>query len=266
MDYAERLLLASVLTEPATRAAIAAMGLAPGSRGLDAGCGAGQCTVWLAEAAGEGSRVLGVDLSAENLEAARAVVAGSGVGDRIALERHNVLELDLPGDGFDWAFASDVLWPVAGMEPVEALVELARVVRPGGLVGVALSSGQQLLAGHPGLEARLAEAHARRNPYLAGVAPGRHFMRARGWMAEAGLGEVRARTFAADLVGPMVGRRRQALAFWCEMLWGDLKAELAPEDWKDSLWLRDPASPQFVGDLPDYYGFITTTLFTGQVA
>lgn len=265
MDEAQQRRLVSELTGAAIRQAIAAMDLPLGSRGVDAGCGAGQHVIWLAEAAGAGSRVHGVDLSAENLEVARDLVSASAVADRIVLARHNLLELDFPDDSFDWAWYADTLWPVGEMESVNALVEAARVVRPGGRIGVVFWSGQQLLAGHPALEARLNEAHARHAPHLDGVAPGLHFLRARGWMREAGLNEPHARTFVAEIEGPVEGRRRAALAACCEMLWGDLKCALAPADWTDSLWLRDPTSAQFVGDQPDYYGFVTSTLFTATV-
>lgn len=265
MTSAERLRLANLLTEPAIRGAIAAMDLPPGSRGIDVGCGIGQHALWLAEAAGEGSRVVGIDLSAETLEAAREVVAQSPLGDRVELERHNLLEIDHPDDTFDWAWCADTLWPMDGMEPIEGLAELARVVRPGGQVGLAFWSSQQLLSGHPAFEARLQEMHVRRARYLGGIEQRLHFMRALGWMQEVGLIDAEARTFVANVTGPLRGLEREALGFWFDMFWSDLKGELSSADWTYYLWLCDLVSASFVGDLPDYYGFITYTLFRGTV-
>ncbi len=265
MTYAEKLKLAHRLTEPAIRQAIAAMDLPGGSHGIDAGCGIGQHALWLAEAAGPGARVTGIDLSAENLEVARGLVAGSPLASQIRLERHNLLELDFPDDAFDWAWCADTLWPAGEMETINGLAELARVVRPGGRLGLAFWSSQQLLAGYPELEARLNRAHVRRNPYLAGVDPRLHFLRALGWMDEVGLTDTRTGTFVAELRGPLQGQAREALGFCCDMLWGDLKNEVSQNDWTDYLWRCDPVSASFVGQGADYYGFITYTLFTGAV-
>ncbi len=262
--YAERLHNASLLTGPAIKQAIDVMALPPGSRGLDAGCGVGLHAIWLAEKAGE-ARVVGVDLSEENLAVARENVAASGVSDRIELERHNVLELDFPNDSFDWAWSADLLYPLPAMEHPLGLRELARVVRPGGKIGVAFWSSQQLLAGHPLLETRLHEAHTARNPYLGRIEPALHFLRARGWMREVGLSDIETRTFVSEIVGPIEGSKREALAFWLDMFYGDLKGSVDANDWTDYLWFADPVSASFIGDEPDYYGFITYTLFLGTV-
>ncbi|GIX46497.1 MAG: hypothetical protein KatS3mg131_0708 [Candidatus Tectimicrobiota bacterium] len=58
--------------EAEVRAAIAALALPPGSRGLDVGCGVGLYTLWLAEAVGPHGRVVGLDRAAVQLAAAPA--------------------------------------------------------------------------------------------------------------------------------------------------------------------------------------------------
>ena len=50
------------LTEPAIRSAIHALQLPAGSRGLDAGCGVGTHTLWLAETVSPSGHVTGVDI------------------------------------------------------------------------------------------------------------------------------------------------------------------------------------------------------------
>lgn len=104
--------------------------LAPGMRVLDIGCGPGTITLDLA-AAVPGARVLGVDVVAEPLEAARSNAAGRGdtttefaVGD--------VYALDLPDEAFDVVHAHQVLQHLS--DPVAALGEMRRVCAPGGLV------------------------------------------------------------------------------------------------------------------------------------
>lgn len=50
VSYLEMAAWVHRITEPAIRSAIRALELPPASRGLDAGCGIGTHTVWLAEA------------------------------------------------------------------------------------------------------------------------------------------------------------------------------------------------------------------------
>ena len=50
----------NLFQEPEARTLIADLHLPEGSRGLDAGCGAGLFAVWLAEAIGPRGRVVGI--------------------------------------------------------------------------------------------------------------------------------------------------------------------------------------------------------------
>jgi demethylmenaquinone methyltransferase/2-methoxy-6-polyprenyl-1,4-benzoquinol methylase len=264
-SYPERLSLASRITEPAIRQAIAAIGLPPGSRGLDVGCGIGLHTLWLAEAVGEGSHVLGVDISPQNLAEARRRALGSPHAPAVEFQPGDLFHLQLEADAFDWAFCSDVLWPMPGMDLVAGLVEIARVVRRGGVIAVLFWSGQQLLAGHPELEARLGVAHAAWNPYLRGIEPDRHFLRARSWMGQAGLESVTARTFVADIASPLGSDQREALAYCLEMFWSEPASTLGEENRRAFQLLSRPDSTEFVGDAPGYVGFVAYTLFQGTV-
>lgn len=265
-DYAQRLGLAGRVTEPAIRRAISALAPAPGSSGLDAGCGIGQHSVWLAEAVGAEGSVAGLDLSAANLEAAREFAAGSPVAGRVAFTQGNLLDLPFAGASFDWVWCADTLWPVAvAVDPVAGVRELARVVRPGGTVALVYWSSQSLLPGYPELEARLAPAFVSVVPYLNNIQPEEHFLRAAGWMAEAGLERPVARTFVADVQAPLSLSLREGLAYCLEMLWGSLEPHISRDDWQTLMSLCDPASERYILDSPDYYGFVTYTMFEGRV-
>jgi len=63
--------------EPLGRRGMAALAPAGGERVLDIGCGAGATSLALAEAVGPRGEVLGVDISAPLLDAARRARAGS---------------------------------------------------------------------------------------------------------------------------------------------------------------------------------------------
>jgi len=104
--------------------------LRPGLAVLDVGCGPGTITVDIAARVAPG-RVLGVDPSAEVLEQARANAELARL-DNTAFEQGDVYELDAAADSYDVAHAHQVLLHLT--DPVAALREMMRVVRPGGVV------------------------------------------------------------------------------------------------------------------------------------
>ena len=99
---------------------------------LDVGCGPGTITIDLARRVAPGSTV-GIDLSPEVVESARASATESGVTSA-RFEVANVYALGFDDSTFDVAFAHQVLQHLT--DPVAALVELRRVLRPQGLLAV----------------------------------------------------------------------------------------------------------------------------------
>lgn len=106
--------------------------LEPGQSLLDVGCGPGTITVDLARRVAPG-RVTAIETSEAALALVREHAREKGV-DSIDARVGDVLALDLPTDGFDVVHASQVLQHVS--DPVQALRELRRVCRPGGIVAV----------------------------------------------------------------------------------------------------------------------------------
>lgn len=104
--------------------------LRPGQRVLDVGCGPGTITADLARRVAPGE-VLGIDLSAEVVEtAARDFPATDDA--RVGFAVGDVYSLDLDDATFDVVFAHQVLQHLS--EPVAALAEMRRVLRPAGLL------------------------------------------------------------------------------------------------------------------------------------
>ena len=101
-------------------------------RVLDVGCGPGSITRGLAERVAPGS-VVGLDLSRDTLEAARADAASRGLAN-LSYQEGSVYALPFPDGSFDAAYAHQVLQHLR--ERPAALGEMLRVVRPGGLVAV----------------------------------------------------------------------------------------------------------------------------------
>ncbi|HJN77817.1 MAG TPA: methyltransferase domain-containing protein [Myxococcota bacterium] len=101
----------------------------PGSVVMDLGCGAGLDTLVAAERTGPGGRVLGIDFSPTMVARARAATADieaveiiEAAGERIPLERGSV----------DVALVNGIFNLNPNRESLFS--ELARVVRPGGVV------------------------------------------------------------------------------------------------------------------------------------
>lgn len=106
--------------------------LKPHMRILDVGCGPGTITADLAALVPQG-RVTGVDAAPGILDTARATAAERGL-DNVEFAVADVHALDFPDDTFCVAHAHQVLQHVG--DPVQALRELRRVVKPGGIVAV----------------------------------------------------------------------------------------------------------------------------------
>ena len=107
--------------------------LEPGMALLDAGCGPGSITLGLAAAVAPG-HVTGVDLNGESLEIARDFAAARGVAN-VSFEQHHLRALPYGDASFDAVFIHAVLQHVD--EPGRILRELHRVLKPGGVIGVA---------------------------------------------------------------------------------------------------------------------------------
>ena len=107
---------------------------APGERVLDAGCGCGADAFLSARAVGPSGRVVGVDLVPEMLEAPRAAAAAAGLRHLEFLEG-DLERLPLPDGSFDLAISNGALNLVPDKDA--AYRELARVLRPGGVLAAA---------------------------------------------------------------------------------------------------------------------------------
>ncbi|WCM56021.1 class I SAM-dependent methyltransferase [Microbacterium sp. EF45047] len=112
----------------ANSAAYLAPHLAPDQRLLDVGAGPGTITI---DFASRVAHVTATEIDAQALSLSQALAARTGTTN-IAFAVADVHALGFPDDAFDIAHAHQVLQHVG--DPVQALREMARVVRPGGLV------------------------------------------------------------------------------------------------------------------------------------
>lgn len=272
LDYLSLASAMHRLTELAVRSAISLLPQVPGSQGLDLACGNGDHSLWLARAAKPDGCVFGIDICREGLVRAIASAKRAGLRDELTFLQGDVCSMPFPDHIFDWVWCADCMWPgprsqgFLGMDLLPVLRELMRVVRPGGMVAILFWSSQKLLPGHPLLEARLNATSAACYPFQEGWEPRAHILSAPLWMSEAGLRDVRGRTFAADIQGPLSEQAQDDLQRCFQMLWGRAAGELPDEEREHFRVLCTKCSPDFIAAQTSYYGFITYTLFTGRVA
>lgn len=260
------------LREPAIRAAIQTLDLSPGSCGLDAGCGIGLITRLLAEAISPAGHATGLDLSSHFLKYARDTTRNLIPPERISFQKGDVNKLPFDNDSFDWVWSMDTIWPgpkeidCPSKDPFSMVKELARVVKPGGTVAILFWSSQKLLPGYPLLEARLNTTSQATAPFRPGMTPEQHVLRGLTWLRDTGLVELAAHTFVADVFAPLDDSVRDALLVALQMFWASVEEEVSREDWAEYNRLCQPGSPDFILDNPDYYAFLTYTMFHGKIA
>ncbi|WP_149563620.1 class I SAM-dependent methyltransferase [Streptomyces cacaoi] len=129
---------------PAYAAAVAQLGLRPGERVLDAGCGTGRAFAPLREAVGPNGTVLGLDVTPAMLEEATR----AGRHRHAALLLGDVAQLPLPDACLDAVFGAGLVSHMPG--PGQSLRELARVVRPSGRLALFHPMGRRALAARHG--------------------------------------------------------------------------------------------------------------------
>lgn len=252
------------LREPVVRRMIKVLQFPPGSHGLDVGCGTGHPATLLAESVGPSGHVTGLDLSPEILVHAHNYVDSTGLVEQITFKEGNAAELPFADNTFDWAWSMDCVGYLP-FEQLRMLGEMARVVRPGGIVAILAWTSEKLLPGYPLLEARLSATTAGIAPFSKGMKPKLHFMRALDWFRKVDLIEATAHTFSGDAHAPLTSDLRQALESLFLMRWPGVEAELSEEDWGEYQRLCLPESADFILNQPDYYAFFTYSLFHGRV-
>ena len=115
----------------------ALMGLRPGMTLLDVGCGRGLYALAAARTVGAAGAVLALDAWEEGLSALKDEAAARGLSNICAVHANAGSALPLPGSSVDAALLATVLHDLAAEGvAVPALSELARVLRPGGVLAV----------------------------------------------------------------------------------------------------------------------------------
>lgn len=261
-DYGRKLRLFNAFAAPELRALIGELGLRPGQRVLDAGCGAGATIGWLAAEVGPTGLAVGLDLASAHARLARAASPASA-----GIVQADLTAAPLRPGSFDLVWCVNTINhlrdPLAG---VRALVEL---LAPGGRLALGQSHllPEMVFAWDARLERVVTEANRAyyRDKYGLDEGDTTAIRALVGLLRAAGLREVRPRTIAVERVAPLSAADE---AYLGETLlrgyWGEpVRRYLDPADWAELERLADPASPGYCLRRPDFHYLQTFTLVTG---
>lgn len=262
--YIQNLLDSNPLREPLLRQIIRGLNLPMGSQGLDAGCGIGLQTLLLLEAISNTGHVTGLDILPELLAYGQNLVNDCGKSEHITFRQGSVEHLPFDDNSFDWVWSADCIgYPAGEFEPI--LKELIRVLKPEGEIILLGWSSQQVLPGYPLLEARLNATCSAYLPFLRNQPPASNFMRVASAFRTTGMKNIEAQTFIGDVRPPLDEPQCIALASLFKMLWGTPQPEVSQDDFREYQRLCDPASSDFILDVPEYYAFFTYSMFRCKV-
>ena len=114
---------------------------------LDVGCGTGVATRAILSRSGFRGHVTGIDLSDYLIGVAQRLSSEAGHGARVEFREGDTRSLALPNDHFDAVVAHTVLSHVDA--PLKSIQEMARVVKPGGMIGIFDGDYASLTFSHP---------------------------------------------------------------------------------------------------------------------
>ena len=129
----ERLRLQARVWEPEVELWLDKVGIQPGWRCADLGCGAMGILGPLSRRVGSAGSVTGVDRDAQQLAAARAFVADDGLSN-VQIVEADAFASALPSESFDFTHARFLIGPVGRADVL--LPEMVRITKPGGVIGL----------------------------------------------------------------------------------------------------------------------------------
>jgi SAM-dependent methyltransferase len=268
-DYSRKLRLFNTFAAPELKQAIASLALSQGMRVLDAGCGTGEALLWLRDAVSPGGAVVGIDLAAAHVSAARAGCSDtSSSSAQVMVLQADVMHPPLAPRNFDLVWSVNTINHLR--EPLAGVRALADLLRPGGRIAVGQSSvlPEMFFSWDSRLERLTTEAVRRyyRDRYDLTERQLAHTRSIVGLLRRAALRNVRVRTFIIERVSALNDADE---AYLLEAIfrdtWGErLRPYLSREDYAELSALCDPRHPAFALSRPDFHFLQTFTLAVGE--
>jgi SAM-dependent methyltransferase len=263
-DYAPKLHQFNAFAEPELRRLISTVGLRPGMRILDAGCGTGEALAWLLEAVNPSGQVVGIDLASAHVDAARLRASAD-----IEVLQGDLLSAPVAPASFDFIWCVNTLNHLR--DPVRAMTTLMALLRPHGRVALGQSSllPDMYFAWNSKLERVVNEAvreyyRARYSLDERDLASVRALV---GVLRSANLQQVTARTVLIERVSPVdVATERYLVETIFTHTWGKrLQPYLSHDDYAELARLCDPRHPEFALRRADFHFLQSFTLVTGEI-
>jgi len=263
-DYSAKLRSFNLFAEPEIRLLIRSLKLKPGMHVVDAGCGTGEALTWLAGEVGPSGRVVGIDLAAAHVAAARTHASPT-----VQIHQADLFEASLEHASFDLVWCVNTINHLA--DPVDGVKHLARLLRLGGRV--ALGQSSLLPDMYFAWDARLERVtnEAVRNYYRD-----RYHLEERdlasvraivGILRRANMRNITVRTIVIERLSAMDPATESYLsdAIFRDT-WGEhLRPYLADEDYAELCRLCDPQHPQFALRRPDFHFLQSFTLAVAEI-
>jgi len=263
-DYSRKLNLFNSFAERELRQLIVGLGLSPGMRVLDAGCGTGEALGWLFDEVKPAGAVVGIDLAASHVSAARLHASA-----QIEVLQGDMLNAPLEPASFDLIWCTNTINHLH--DAVEGVNTLATLLRPGGRIAIGQSSllPDMYFAWDSRLERVTNEAVRQyyRDRYGLDERDLASVRAIVGVLHRGNLKNVTARTIMIERVFP-VDAATESYLFEAIFrgTWGQrLRPYLSDGDFADLAQVCDPQHPQYALGRPDFHFLQSFTLAVGEI-
>jgi SAM-dependent methyltransferase len=263
-DYSHKLSRFNSFAEPELRRLIAGVGLGPGMRILDAGCGTGEALPWLLDEIKPTGKVIGIDLASAHVDAARRYACAD-----IEVHQGDLLTAPLATASFDFIWCVNTLNHLH--DPLQGVNRLAALLRPRGRIALGQSSllPDMYFAWDARLERVTNDAVRRyyRDRYSLAERDLTAVRAIVGVLRAANLQNVTARTVLLERVSPVdTATERYLVDTIFNGTWGErLRRYLTDEDYAELARVCDPQDSRFALRRPDFHFLQSFTLVLGGV-
>jgi ubiquinone/menaquinone biosynthesis C-methylase UbiE len=261
-DYSAKLHQFNRFAEPELQGLLGSLSLSPGMRVLDAGCGTGEALLWLQEAVGEQGTVIGIDLSAAHVAAARLAAP------KAQIHFGDLMDLSVPGASLDLIWCTNTMNHLR--DPARGVSHLKAMLRPGGRIALGQSAflPDMVFAWDSRLERLVNEAVRQyyRDRYALDEKDLTGIRRVLGQLRECGFADVTARTVVIERISPLDAA---SVTYLQETIfqgtWGErLRPYLEAEEFRLVQELSDPRLAGYALRRPDFHFVQTFTLVVGR--